>query len=108
MEFEPGALVAIKKADLMGTVVKRRLPNEDIYLVRINAQDRYYSAESLEVIPEGGVSLTQHSKDWNEELVHLANLVNDRSRTGFDIANEPEILESLEKLGIIVPIQSDE
>ena len=106
MEFKPGALVAIKKADLTGTVVKRRLPDEDIYLVHISAEDRYYRAESLELIPEreSAYPLARDSKEWNEELVHLASLVVGRNKHAADLAMEPEIRESLEKLGIIVRI----
>lgn len=104
MDYKPGAIVAILKADLIGTIVKRRLPNEDIYLVHVDAEDRYYGAEHLELIPdrEPSFPLRRDSKEWCEELVYLSQLVIGQNVDVAELALQPEVQASLEKLGIMV------
>jgi hypothetical protein len=105
MAFLDGEEVSIIGTTLVGKIVRQRLPDEDTYLVHI--EDVYLRGSGLEhlveEVPAEPAPLQLGTPEWagewatvNEQVLLLSRDPENRSLT-------PELVASLEKLGLISP-----
>ncbi len=103
MTFAPGQTVALGGVDLVGQVVKRRLPNEDVYLIHVDEQNLYISAARLTLLEDSA----EHTPSFNrtEEIANLGRLLQSYSDESIlEQVGRAEIIDSLRKLGIVIPL----
>lgn len=108
MAFQAKDKVYAKKLGHVGTVVKRRLPTEDLYLVRFEFEV-YIDAANLQLESEmiAEIEESMPKPSWSpenvEEINRLTQLLQKDLPRG-DLSDET--IESLKKLNLIVSLNS--
>jgi hypothetical protein len=103
MELKAGDEIIVRGTDWVGNVVKQRIPNEDMYLVRF---ERYFTADKLQLMSEAdaerraGEPLPWYAPEKTAEMEKLTPLLAKDLNDGSNKLSD-ETIESMEKLGLI-------
>jgi hypothetical protein len=102
MSFSSGEEVRVKKANLVGRIVRERLDGEGIYLVHI--EDQYVRAAELEPMSQSESEqekpLERNTKEWFEEQNRLSGLVQKWGTSANSAELRSQIWVSLGRLGL--------